>query len=201
MTHVPTMRLLAAFAGAALVSIAACSTPGAAAPAAQARPAPTALPPPPAPPPPPPRTPEAEPVPREKVVILDHTFRLELAADPISRAKGLSGRDEIATDGGMMFVYPRPRVLSYWMKDCAVDIDIAFVDPKGRVTATYTMPAERPRDKRESVASYEARLRHYSSRRPAQFALEFHAGTIRTIGLKVGDVVPLEVQRLRAKAR
>ena len=44
-------------------------------------------------------------------------FRLEVAADPLERARGLSGRMLIAPDGGMLFVFPRSRRLTFEMRD------------------------------------------------------------------------------------
>ena len=136
----------------------------------------------------------------ETVSINGRTFFVEIAADNATRVKGLGGREQIEHDGGMLFVFPRPRVLGFVMRDCLVPIDIAFLDQFGTVVATHEMPIE-PREEGETNQAYEQRLTNYSSKAAAQFALEFKAGTLRELGLKRGDKVELDLQRLQSIAR
>ncbi|MHC4910801.1 MAG: DUF192 domain-containing protein, partial [Planctomycetota bacterium] len=62
--------------------------------------------------------------PIEKVTIRGREFKLVLAATEPSRAQGLAGVKEIPADGGMLFVFTRSRILSFWMKGCVVDMDL-----------------------------------------------------------------------------
>lgn len=147
-----------------------------------------------------------------RVPIGGRTFKLELAADTLTRTKGLGGRAEIAEDGGMLFVFPdqQVQVLQFLMRDCLTDIDIVFLDPSGRITAMHGMKVEPPRgpgegvagnlDSRESFA-YESRLRRYSSRFPAQFAIELRGGTLPGLKLEAGQKISLDTAALKAKAR
>jgi uncharacterized membrane protein (UPF0127 family) len=116
-------------------------------------------------------------------------FELEVAADPASRERGLMGRAEVDPRGGMLFVFPDEAPRTFWMRDCLVDIDIAFLDARGRVTASYTMRAEPPQGKEESEARYFARLRQYPSLAPARYAVELRAGTLARLGLRAGGSV------------
>ncbi|MCW5757742.1 MAG: DUF192 domain-containing protein [Phycisphaeraceae bacterium] len=136
----------------------------------------------------------------ETVRVKGRTFFMEIAADDATRVRGLGGRELIEDDGGMLFVFPRPRVLGFVMRDCLVPIDIAFLDQFGVVVATHEMPIE-PRQPGESASEYEGRLTVYSSRSAAQFALEFRAGMLRELGLERGDKVELDVARLQSIAR
>jgi uncharacterized membrane protein (UPF0127 family) len=136
----------------------------------------------------------------ETVRINGQTFFLEIAADNATRVQGLGGRELIEEDGGMIFVFPRPRVLGFVMRDCLVPIDIAFLDQFGTVVATHEMPIE-PREPGESDQAYEARLTTYSSRAAAQFAIELQAGKLRELGLERGDKVDLDLARLQSIAR
>jgi uncharacterized membrane protein (UPF0127 family) len=136
----------------------------------------------------------------ETITINGQTFFLEIAADNDSRFKGLGGREQIEPDGGMIFVFPRPRVLGFVMRDCLVPIDIAFLDQFGTVVATHEMTIELPEDG-ESREDYLARLTTYSSRAAAQFALEFQGGKLRELGLERGDKVELDTERLQRIAR
>jgi hypothetical protein len=149
----------------------------------------------------PPTTAPDEPKPViEKVELAGETFKLEVAADDPARAKGLQGRKELAPHGGMLFIHPRPRVLSYWMVDCVIDIDVLFINAQGRVVAVHEMKAD-PQHSSESRPAYEYRLRRYRSRRPAQFAIEVPTGTIERLKLEVGDEIDLDLPRLKEMAR
>jgi uncharacterized membrane protein (UPF0127 family) len=63
------------------------------------------------------------------------TVRLEVAADPASRARGLMGRRKLPQGTGMVFLYPADVTEAYWMKDTLVALSIAFVAADGRVVS------------------------------------------------------------------
>jgi uncharacterized membrane protein (UPF0127 family) len=138
-----------------------------------------------------------------RVEIGGERFVLDIAADEASRNYGLKGLTEIPADGGMLFVFPQERieVQSFWMEDCLVDMDIIFLDPQGRVTATHTMKVEPPRREGETRLAYQYRLRPYPSILPAQFAIELKAGTVRRLGVGVDQKIELDLPRLKAMAQ
>ena len=138
---------------------------------------------------------------REKVVMKGATFWLEPALDDATRYKGLSDRKTIEPDGGMLFVFPQPMQLYFVMRDCLADIDIAFLDGTGRVTAVHAMKREDLQQDGETRDEYESRLKRYRSRFAAQFAVEVAGGTLGPLGLKEGDVVQLDVEGLKGRAR
>lgn len=134
------------------------------------------------------------------VVNLDvagRSFLMEVAATDDSRRKGCGGRTRLLPNEGMIFVHPDEQVRNYWMKDCLIDLDIAFLDGKGRVVAIHRMKHEKPRQAYEREYDYKSRLRRYSSRRPARYALEFKHGTIDQLQIRVGQVIPLPHDGLR----
>ncbi len=137
----------------------------------------------------------------EKVTISAKTFTLKLATDDAARAKGLSGVKELPEDGGMLFVFPDSKPLGFWMIDCVMDIDVAFIDPLGIVTAVHTMPKEEPRKEGETDAAYKARLKHYYSGVPAQFAIELQPGAFGKLGIKRGSKIDLDLPKLKALAK
>ncbi|MEM7229105.1 MAG: DUF192 domain-containing protein [Planctomycetota bacterium] len=138
---------------------------------------------------------------RVELELRGHVFKLELAATPVSWSRGLSDREAIDTDGGMLFVYPSSRRLNFWMRYCQTDIDVIFVDARGRVTARYAMPREAPRGARESEERYEARLPRYSSRFPVQFAIELAPGWLEELDIQVGERLDLDFNAFRRLAR
>ncbi len=128
-------------------------------------------------------------------------LELELALDPSTRQRGLSGRDSIPRNGGMLFVFPDSAPRAMVMRDCLVPIDVAFLDPSGRVVAVHAMPVEPPRGPEESRFFYERRLPTYPSRLPAQFAIETAGGRLAELGVSVGDRVQLDARALAGRAR
>src|SRR5215510_6073551 len=132
----------------------------------------------------------------EPIVIAGEKFRLEIAADDAAREKGLMGRDHIDDSAGMLFIFPQPKELSFWMANCIIDIDILFLDAKGRIVATHKMKAEQLRKPGESQEDYEDRLKRYESKRSAQFAIELKAGTIERLKLKPGQQLSFDSTRL-----
>jgi len=79
-----------------------------------------------------------------KVVVAGETFEVAVAADPMTRRRGLGGRTSIPRNGGMLFVLPRPRRFSMVMRDCPLPIDVAFVDdPALAAEASVTIPDDR----------------------------------------------------------
>jgi len=100
-------------------------------------------------------------------------------------------RDHIPADGGMLFSYPSPRPLHFWMKNCLVDMDLIFLDASGTVVANHRMTIEPARGNQENESDYHNRLKRYSSGDPAQFAIELQAGQVQRLGLKPGDRIAL----------
>ena len=62
-----------------------------------------------------------------------HAFRVEVARSPQEQAQGLMFRTEMGPDEGMLFPYDPPRVLSFWMKNTVLSLDLVFIGPDHRV--------------------------------------------------------------------
>lgn len=120
------------------------------------------------------------------ITIADKTFHLEPAVTMNQRFQGLSDRKEIAKDGGMLFVFAEARERTFVMRKCYVPIDIIFLDPGQRIVAMHAMQVE-PYD------TPEDKLKPYSSRWPAMYAIELAGGTLEKLKLKAGDKIPFEL--------
>jgi uncharacterized membrane protein (UPF0127 family) len=129
------------------------------------------------------------------------TFTLELAADPATRYRGLSGRTSIGRNAGMLFVYPGSAPRAMVMRDCPVPIDVAFLDAEGRIVALSEMKPAPPRASHEARSAYEARLPVHHSGAPARFAIELAGGRLAALGLRVGDEIVLDTAALVSLAR
>ena len=113
------------------------------------------------------------------VTINGTTWKVELATTTAQQYRGLSFRESLADDAGMLFVYPEPQVLRFCMRDCLIPLDIAMIGPDLRVLKVYTMQVEPDRAGRKP----------YSSVEPAQFALEVAGGALRRAAVRPGDRV------------
>jgi uncharacterized protein len=137
-----------------------------------------------------------------RVTLGGKPFTLEVAADNATRYKGLSGRASIEDDGGMIFVFSRPQILRFVMRDCLIDIDIIYLDSMGTVVRTHAMKLEAPRGPGEGAVgetnpTYDGRLKSYSSGLAAQFAIEIQPGMIEKLGIKQGDRIELNLRKLK----
>lgn len=113
------------------------------------------------------------------VTINGKAWFVELATTPDRQLVGLAGRDHLADNEGMLFIFPRAEVLNFCMRGCVISLDIAFIGDDMRVVRTHTM-LEEP-DRIGKVL--------YSSDVPARYALEVAAGSLERAGVKVGDPV------------
>ena len=147
------------------------------------------------------------------VKIKGKTFFLEVAADAQVRNKGLGDRKSIDDDGGMIFVFMKPDVLSFVMRDCPIPIDVIFTDGSGKILSMYAMVPEAPRSPEEGkptddprvpgsgAMKYELRLKQYNSKYPAAFVVELQGGMIEKLGLKESDKIDFDAAGLKLKAR
>lgn len=118
------------------------------------------------------------------VTIGDTKVQAWIAATVDHRAKGLMfvQADEMTplddgTERGMLFVFDKERLLSFWMKDTIIPLDIAYARTDGTIVKIHTMT---PLD-----------LSGYSSQQPARFALEVNAGLFAAEGIREGDVIDI----------
>ncbi len=123
------------------------------------------------------------------ITINERTFAMELAVDDSTRLQGLSDRNEIAEDGGMIFVFTDSAPRQFVMRRCLVPIDIAYLNDRGAVIALHEMTVESP-------DTAERDLKRYPSSGPARYVLEFRAGTLRALNLQPGTVIDLDHEAL-----
>ncbi len=111
-----------------------------------------------------------------QVVIKGHELTIELATTPEARSCGLSLRDSLPENRGMLFVYVEPEILTFWMKDTRMPLSIAFIDADGLVVSIQKM-------------NPFPLTTVYASPVPALYALEVNQGWFEENGIGVGTVV------------
>jgi uncharacterized protein len=134
----------------------------------------------------------------EDVLLAGRMFTMELALTNEQRATGLMGRESLADDRGMLFVFPDarpyPTEVSFWMKNCLMPIDVIFISREGQITAIHEMQPPQPN-------TPDNELTVYPSNGQVQFAIELRGGLANELGLRVGDNLDLRVDYLLGLAR
>lgn len=104
-----------------------------------------------------------------------HPVAAEVAATPDQRTIGLMYRFSLPADHGMLFVFPQPQPLSFWMRNTYIPLSIAYIDAEGRILNVVEMA---PR----SDATHP-------SRGEALYALEMRKGWFADKGVGPGTRV------------
>jgi uncharacterized membrane protein (UPF0127 family) len=124
----------------------------------------------------------AGPVGRAEAVFPDQTVvSLEVARTEPERNRGLMHRPSMPERAGMIFVFDRPGVYPFWMKDTLIPLDMFWTDTSGKVVWIA-----------ESVPPCRADpCPHYPPKAVASYVIETNAGFAKRHGVKVGDVITL----------
>lgn len=109
---------------------------------------------------------------------------LEVARTPAEMKIGLSGRDEIKSDG-MLFIFEKSDYLSFWMKDTRIPLLILFFDENKLLVDHQEMMVED-----ERLADGE--LRDYTSAKKAKYALEVPLTSHLRDKVKSGEILSLK---------
>lgn len=96
---------------------------------------------------------------------------VEVMTKPKEWEKGLSGRDSLETDTGMLFQFPRDHVPIFWMKDMKFPIDMIWIKDNVIVEIIEDVPV--PKD---------SNLPTYSPKVPVNTVLEVPAGYAKSHG-------------------
>ena len=102
---------------------------------------------------------------------------VELATTSGERAVGLSNRDYLAPDDGMLFIFPSMSTSPFWMKDTYVPLDIAYLAADGTIQEIHL------------GEPLSTDLIHPSQ--PYRYTLEMNGGWFAANGFGPGDRVVL----------
>lgn len=120
-------------------------------------------------------------LPDRSIIQLHHgerTLSIEVVNTPASISQGLSGRSEIGADG-MLFVFPSPRVPSFWMKQMHFDLDLVWLLDLQVTEVTARVPAP-------PVGATENKLPIFQPQQKVNMVLEVPAGRAAELGLESG---------------
>lgn len=118
--------------------------------------------------------------PRKIVKINDIELEVELANTPYRRRKGLSGREGLLENSGMLFEFPKSGFHAFWMINMKFPLDIIWIDEYLKITGV---------EKNISPKSFPKTFRPHW---PTKYILEVNAGWTDKYFIKPGDVFSFE---------
>ena len=110
-----------------------------------------------------------------KAIINGVEIQLEVARTPEEQARGLSDREVLGENAGMLFIFQEPTTPSFWMKEMKFPLDIIWIGNDRRIV-----------DISENIAP-ETFPQLFHPHVPAQYVLEVNAGWAKSHNISVGD--------------
>lgn len=118
----------------------------------------------------------------KQVQINGSKLNIEIADTQAKRAKGLGGRENLASDSGMLFVFPEPKKYSFWMKGLSFPLDFIWIRGEKIVSILQNVPPPAPNQPDSSLPVYQPNVE-------VDKVLEVNAGVIQRLNIKVGDTL------------
>lgn len=115
------------------------------------------------------------------ITINEQKIDLLFAKTQEERETGLSGRESLGENQGMLFTFDRPGFYSFWMQDMKFPIDIIFINGDKVVTIYENVPPP---------AAGET-LTIYKPEEPADKVLELNANKAQELKLQKGATIEL----------
>lgn len=103
---------------------------------------------------------------------------VEIANTPEKRRLGLMYRKQMKENHGMLFIFPDPDYLNFWMKNTYIPLSIAFFNRDRRLINIHKMKANQTREL-------------YGSKELAIYALEVNQGWFEKNNIKPFSVLKL----------
>jgi hypothetical protein len=120
-----------------------------------------------------------------KVVFGNTSVNIEVSDTIASRQLGLSYRESLDPNSGMLFVFDSYNIKYFWMKDMKFPLDIIWIKDDTIVDISKDVPP--PKD---GVSLNQ--LPTYSPKEKVNYALEVNAGFADKNKIKVGDKVKID---------
>jgi len=102
-----------------------------------------------------------------------YNMQVEVAVTPQEHAIGLMHRTSMGANEGMLFVFDRPGVQCFWMKNTLIPLAVAFVADDGTIVNLDEMKPQT--------------LDAHCSTQPVRYVLEMNTGWFKKKGVKPGQ--------------
>ena len=101
-------------------------------------------------------------------------FDIEIADNDYEVQTGLMHRKSMQNGRAMLFIFPESRILSFYMKNTYISLDIIYIDKDKHIVSIQENT--KPLDETSLPSGF-----------PAQYVLEINAGLSKKLGVGVGD--------------
>ena len=101
---------------------------------------------------------------------------VEVAASDEARQRGLMHREALDPDAGMLFDFEREQIVSIWMENTLIPLDILYIRRDGRIAKIIAHA--QPLSRRQLLSDF-----------PVLSVLEINAGRSAELGIAPGDIV------------
>lgn len=101
-------------------------------------------------------------------------FTIEIADDAAEVTRGLMHRESMPKSAGMLFIYPRPQRVAFWMRNTLIPLDMIFMGADGVVRKVHENAV--PLDETPIPGGNDI-----------QYVLEINGGLARMLGIDEGD--------------
>ena len=108
-----------------------------------------------------------------------HELKTELALTELQIRTGMMFRTNVVEDEAMLFVFPMPHQVGFWMKNVSIPLSCAYLDPEGVILETHDMVPQEPRP----IQSASDRV---------QYVLETKRGWFERHNIKPGVLIRTE---------
>ena len=120
-----------------------------------------------------------------KLTINSTVVNVDVADTPEKRKQGLSGRESLASDSGMLFIFDKPTKAGFWMKVMKIAIDLIYINDKKVVDIIKNATPPAPGQKDEDLPIYVPN-------QEINMVLEINAGFVDSHNIKVGDMIEIQ---------
>ena len=104
------------------------------------------------------------------------TFVVEVAKTIEERKIGLMYRKKLLNNEGMLFIFPREKIIKLWMKNTYIPLDVIFISENKIIV-----------DIKKNMEKLSETI--VKSKVKSRYALEFNAGLINKLDIEIGDKV------------
>jgi uncharacterized membrane protein (UPF0127 family) len=115
------------------------------------------------------------------VTIHEKTYAIEIADDENERAIGLSNRQSLAENAGMLFIFEQSDQYGFWMKDTLIPLDIIWISEEKNIVHI---------EKNVQPGTYPTT---YGPDEDALYVLELAAGESEKNFFAEGDAVSISI--------
>lgn len=116
------------------------------------------------------------------VIINDFELNVEIADDSSERSTGLMYRESLPSNSGMLFIFPREGIYSFWMKNTKIPLDIIWIDKSFQVVHI----------EQDAQPCLELVCKKYISQESASYVLETNAGWVKRAEVEIGSRVTIK---------